>query len=131
MSSNIHSTAIVDKNADIHQSAIIGPYCIVGPNVKINKDTELKSNVIISGHTEIGSNCTIYPFSVIGNPPQDLKFKGEISQLVIGNNNVIREHVTMNPGTDGGGLLTKIGNNCLIMIGSHVAHDCILGNNIF
>ena len=130
MSSNIHSTAIVDKNADIHQSAIIGPYCIVGPNVKINKDTELKSNVIISGHTEIGSNCTIYPFSVIGNPPQDLKFKGEISQLVIGNKYVIREHVTMNPGTDGGGLLTKIGNNCLIMIGSHVAHDCILGNNI-
>ena len=130
MSNNFHSTSIVDENADIDKSVIIGPYCIIGPHVKIRKGTELKSNVIISGDTEIGECCIIYPFSVLGNPPQDLKFQGESSKLIIGNNNVIREHVTMNPGTDGGGLITKIGNNCLIMIGAHVAHDCILGNNI-
>ena len=130
MSYNFHSTSIVDENADIDKSVIIGPYCIIGPHVKIRKGTELKSNVIISGDTEIGECCIIYPFSVLGNPPQDLKFQGESSKLIIGNNNVIREHVTMNPGTDGGGLITKIGNNCLIMIGAHVAHDCILGNNI-
>ena len=130
MGKNIHNTAIVDKKAYIDESVIIGPYSIIGPNVKIKKNTILKSNVIIEGYTEIGENCIIYPFSVLGNPPQDLKFKGEKSKLVIGNNNVIREHTTMNPGTDGGGLITKVGNNCLIMVGAHVAHDCILGDNI-
>ena len=130
MNENIHSTSIIDSNAVIDNSVIIGPYCIIGPNVKIKKNTVLKSNVIINGHTEIGTDCTIYPFSVLGNTPQDLKFKGEVSKLIIGNNNVIREHVTMNPGTEGGGYLTKIGNNCLIMVGAHVAHDCLLGNNI-
>jgi len=127
---NIHHSAIVDKNAVIDSSVIIGPYCIIGPNVEIQKNTILKSNVIIEGHTEIGNNCSIYPFAVLGNPPQDLKYKGEMSKLIIGNNNVIREHVTMNPGTEGGGLVTKVGNNCLIMIGAHIAHDCILGDNI-
>ena len=130
MNENIHSTSIIDSNAVIDNSVIIGPYCIIGPNVKIKKNTVLKSNVIINGHTEIGTDCTIYPFSVLGNPPQDLKFKSAVSKLIIGNNNVIREHVTMNPGTEGGGYLTKIGNNCLIMVGAHVAHDCLLGNNI-
>jgi UDP-N-acetylglucosamine acyltransferase len=130
MNENIHNTSIIDSNAVIDNSVIIGPYCIIGPNVKIKKNTILKSNVIINGHTEIGTDCTIYPFTVLGNPPQDLKFKGEVSKLIIGNNNVIREHVTMNPGTEGGGYLTKIGNNCLIMVGAHVAHDCLLGNNI-
>ena len=130
MNENIHKTSIIDSYAVIDNSVIIGPYCIIGPNVKIKKNTILKSNVIINGHTEIGTDCTIYPFTVLGNPPQDLKFKGEVSKLIIGNNNVIREHVTMNPGTEGGGYLTKIGNNCLIMVGAHVAHDCLLGNNI-
>ena len=130
MNKNIHNTAIVDKDANIDDSVIIGPYSIIGPNVKIKKNTILKSNVVIDGHTEIGENCTIYPFSVLGNPPQDLKFKGEKSKLIIGSNNVIREHVTMNPGTEGGGLITKVGNDCLIMVGAHVAHDCILGDNI-
>ena len=127
---NIHDSAIVDKNAVIDSSVIIGPYCVIGPNVQIQKNTILKSNVIIEGYTEIGKNCSIYPFAVLGNPPQDLKYKGEMSKLIIGNNNVIREHATMNPGTEGGGLVTKIGNNCLIMIGAHVAHDCLLGDNI-
>ena len=128
--SNIHDSAIVDKNAVIDSSVIIGPYCVIGPNVQIQKNTILKSNVIIEGYTEIGKNCSIYPFAVLGNPPQDLKYKGEMSKLIIGNNNVIREHATMNPGTEGGGLVTKIGNNCLIMIGAQVAHDCLLGDNI-
>ena len=128
--SNIHDSAIVDKNAVIDSSVIIGPYCIIGPNVQIQKNTILKSNVIIEGYTEIGKNCSIYPFGVLGNPPLVLKYKGEKSKLIIGNNNVIREHATMNPGTEGGGLVTKIGNNCLIMIGAHIAHDCLLGDNI-
>ena len=127
---NIHSTAIVDPAANIASSVIVGPYSIIGPNVKIDENTELKSNVIISGHTSIGKSCVVYPFSVLGNPPQDLKFGGEKSDLVIGNFNVIREHVTMNPGTKGGGLVTKVGNNCLIMVGAHIAHDCIIGNNV-
>jgi UDP-N-acetylglucosamine acyltransferase len=100
MSDNIHSTSIIDSKAVIDSSVIIGPYCIIGPNVKIKRNTILKSNVIVNGHTEIGTDCKLYPFSVLGNPPQDLKFKGEISKLIIGNNNVIREHVTMNPGTE-------------------------------
>ena len=127
---NIHHTAIVNSNAEIDKSVIIGPYSIIGPNVKISQGTELKSNVIIDGHTSIGKSCKIYPFSVLGNPPQDLKFGGEKSDLIIGDNNIIREHVTMNPGTRGGGLVTKVGNNCLVMIGAHVAHDCIIGNNV-
>jgi len=127
---NIHPTAIIDPSAKLDSSVSVGAYSIIGPNVKIDKDTELKSNVIISGHTAIGKSCIIYPFSVLGNPPQDLKFSGEKSDLVIGDNNVIREHVTMNPGTKGGGLITKLGNNCLIMIGAHIAHDCMIGNNV-
>ena len=126
----IHHTSIIDTSADIADSVIIGPYCIIGANVKISEDTELKSNVIINGHTSIGKGCEVYPFSVLGNPPQDLKFGGEKSELIIGDNNIIREHVTMNPGTSGGGLVTQVGNNCLIMIGAHVAHDCIIGNNV-
>ena len=90
----------------------------------------LKANVYIDGNTEIGKNCTFYPFSSIGTNPQDLKYKGEKSRLKIGNNNIFREYVTVNPGTQGGGLLTKIGDNCLFMISSHVAHDCIIGDNV-
>ena len=126
----IHHTSIIDTSADIADTVIIGPYCIIGANVKISEDTELKSNVIINGHTSIGKGCEVYPFSVLGNPPQDLKFGGEKSELIIGDYNIIREHVTMNPGTSGGGLVTQVGNNCLIMIGAHVAHDCIIGNNV-
>ena len=126
----IHHTSIIDTSADIADTVIIGPYCIIGANVKISEDTELKSNVIINGHTSIGKGCEVYPFSVLGNPPQDLKFGGEKSELIIGDYNIIREHVTMNPGTSGGGLVTQVGNNCLIMIGVHVAHDCIIGNNV-
>jgi len=125
----IHSTAIIDPKAKISESVHIGPYCVIGPNVEINENTEIQSHVNISGHTKIGKGNKIYPFVSI-NDPQDLKYNGETTNLVIGDNNKIREYVTINPGTVGGGGKTIIGNNCLFMVSSHVAHDCQLGNNI-
>ena len=126
----IHKTAIVDKKAKISEEAIIGPYSIVGPHVEIYEGTEIQSHVNITGNTIIGSNTKIFPFASIGTNPQDLKYKGEQTKLEIGRNNIIREHVTINIGTDGGGGVTKIGNNNLIMIGAHIAHDCMVGNNV-
>jgi len=125
----IHSTAIIDSKAKISENVHIGPYCVIGPNVEINENTEIQSHVNISGHTKIGKGNKIYPFVSI-NDPQDLKYNGEPTNLVIGDNNKIREYVTINPGTVGGGGKTIIGNNCLLMVSSHVAHDCQLGNNI-
>ena len=125
----IHSTAIIDSKAKISENVHIGPYCVIGPNVEINENTEIQSHVNISGNTKIGKGNKIYPFVSI-NDPQDLKYNGETTDLVIGDNNKIREYVTINPGTVGGGGKTIIGNNCLFMVSSHVAHDCQLGNNI-
>ena len=126
----IHKTAIVDSKAKIPSSANIGPYCVVGPNVEIGENATIHSHVNISGNTKIGKGNKIYPFASIGNDPQDLKYNGEETKLIIGDNNKIREYVTINPGTEGGGGLTRIGNNCLFMISSHVAHDCYIGNNV-
>ena len=126
----IHKTAIVDSKAKISNSAKIGAYSVIGPNVEIGENTTIHSQVNISGNTKIGKNNQIYPFVAIGNDPQDLKYKGENTQLEIGNDNKIREYVTIHPGTVGGGGLTKIGNNCLFMISSHVAHDCNIANNV-
>ena len=126
----IHKTAIVDPKAKISANVNIGPYSIIGPNVEIGKDTDIISHVSIAGHTKIGKKNKIYPFSSIGNNPQDLKYNGEKSYLEIGDSNTIREYVSINPGTDGGGGLTKIGNNCLFMVSSHVAHDCVIGDNV-
>ena len=126
----IHKTAIIDSKAKISQSVDIGPYSIIGPNVEIEEGSNIQSHVNISGYTKIGKNNKIYPFASIGSNPQDLKYKGEKTLLVIGNNNVIREYVTANPGTSGGGGTTKIGDNNLLMIGAHIAHDCIIGNNV-
>ena len=126
----IHKTAIVDVKAKISSSVNIGPYCVIGPNVEIGDNVKIHSHVNISGNTIIGKNNKIYPFASIGNDPQDLKYNGEETKLIIGNNNKIREYVTINPGTEGGGGLTKIGNDCLFMISSHVAHDCQVGNNV-
>ncbi len=128
--SNIHPTAVIEDGAQIAASAIIGAYCVVGAHAKIGDQVELRSHVSISGDTEIGEGPVIYPFTSLGQPPQDLKFKGEASRLVIGKNNQIREHVTMNPGTEGGGLLTQVGDNCLFMVGAHVAHDCVVDNHV-
>ena len=126
----IHNTAIVDSKAKVASSVKIGPYTIIGPNVEIGEDVIIHPHVNISGNTKIGKGNKIYPFASIGNDPQDLKYNGEETKLIIGDNNKIREYVTINPGTEGGGGLTRIGNNCLFMISSHVAHDCYIGNNV-
>jgi len=126
----IHKTAIVDPKARISPTVKIGPFSIIGPNVEINDNTEIQSHVSIMGNTIIGKDNKIYSFSSIGNDPQDLKYRGEDTILEIGDNNKIREYVTINPGTQGGGGLTKIGNNCLFMVSSHIAHDCMVGNNV-
>ena len=125
----IDKTAIINKNAKIHSNVKIGPYTIIGPNVEIGENTEIQSHVSITGNTKIGKENKIYPFVSI-NDPQDLKYNDEETSLVIGNNNKIREYVTINPGTIGGGGKTIIGNNCLFMISSHIAHDCQVGNNV-
>lgn len=127
---DIHPTAIIEDGANIGSNVSIGPYCIIGPHVQIDNNVTLKSHIAIEGRTIIGKGTSIYPFVSLGSAPQDLKFYGEESRLVIGSNNVIREHVTMNPGTEGGGMETRVGNNCLFMTASHVAHDCIVGDNV-
>jgi UDP-N-acetylglucosamine acyltransferase len=128
--SSIHPTAIVAEGATLRTGVSIGPYCVIGPNVSLGDDVELVSHVSIGGHTSVGSGTKIYPFTSLGHPPQDLKYKGEPSRLEIGEYCVIREHVTMNPGTEGGGMLTKVGDRCLFMVGTHVAHDCRVGNQV-
>jgi len=126
----IHKTSIIDKNAKISKTAKIGPYSIIGSNVEIGDEVEIHSHANIVGNTKIGFGTKIFPFASIGTQPQDLKYRGEKNGLVIGKNNIIREYVTINPGTKVGGTITKIGNNCLFMISSHVAHDCQIGNNV-
>ena len=120
----------ISSNAKIHQSVKIGPFCYIGDNVIIQKNCELKSHVSIVGNTSIGENNIFYPFCSIGSEPQDLKFGNEKSFLIIGNKNIFRENVTANPGTLGGGLNTVIKHNCLFMVGSHIAHDCMIGSNV-
>ena len=126
----IHSTSIIDPKANISPKADIGAYTIIGPNVLIQDNVKIHAQVNISGNTIIGEGTEIYPFASIGNDPQDLKFNGEETKLTIGKNNKIREYVTINPGTVGGGGQTTIGDNCLFMISSHIAHDCFVGNNV-
>jgi len=126
----IHKTSIIDSKAKIASNVKIGPYSIIGPHVEIADDVVIQSHVNITGHTIIGKNNNIYPMASIGSDPQDLKYKGEKTTLIIGENNTIREHVTINTGTIQGGGVTKVGNNNLIMIGGHIAHDCTIGNNI-
>ncbi len=128
--SEIHPTAVIEDGAVIGDNVAIGPYCCVGGNVSLADGVRLSSHVVVAGLTAVGPNTHIYPFASVGHPPQDLKYKGELSRLEIGANNIIREHVTMNPGTAGGGLVTEVGNNCLFMVGSHVAHDCVVGNHV-
>lgn len=126
----IHKTAIIDSKALIGNNVKIGPYSIVGPDVEIGDDTIIHTHVNITGNTKIGKKNEIYPFCSIGTPPQDLKYKGEKNSLIIGDNNKLREYVNINPGTEQGGSITKIGNKNLFMVYCHVAHDCNLGDNI-
>ncbi|MBO9431545.1 acyl-ACP--UDP-N-acetylglucosamine O-acyltransferase [Sulfitobacter sp. KE29] len=128
--SNIHPSAVIEEGAQIDPSARVGPFCVVGPEVVLKADVELKSHVVVTGRTEVGAGTVIFSFAVIGEIPQDLKFKGEASRLVIGERNRIREHVTMNCGTEGGGGVTRVGDDGLFMAGCHIAHDAVVGNRV-
>jgi UDP-N-acetylglucosamine acyltransferase len=126
----IHSSSVINKKAKLARTVKIGPFCYIGPDVELSDNVELISNVHIEGNTKIGKGTKIFPFASIGTQPQDLKFKNEENSLLIGEQNIIREYVTINPGTEGGGSKTEIGNNCLFMISSHIAHDCKIGNDV-
>ncbi len=126
----IHKSSDIDPKAKIQKNVKIGPFCYIGPDVQLAENVELVSNVHIEGNTKIGKGTKVFPFASIGTQPQDLKYKGEKNSIEIGEDNIIREYVTINPGTYGGGSKTIIGNNCLFMISSHIAHDCKIGNNV-
>jgi UDP-N-acetylglucosamine acyltransferase len=126
----IHPSAVVEPGARVASSVRIGPFCLVGAEVELGEGVELVSHVAVAGRTFVGEATRIFPFASIGQQPQDLKYRGEASRLVIGKGNVIREHVTMNPGTEGGGMVTEIGDFCLFMVGVHVAHDCRIGSHV-
>ena len=128
--SQIHPTAIVAPGAELAGDVVIGPYCVIGREVRLGRRVSLRSHAVVDGRTTIGEGTRLFPFASIGLEPQDLKYRGEKSELVIGCNNTIREYVTMNPGTAGGGMVTRIGNDCLFMVGAHVAHDCQIGNHV-
>ena len=126
----IHPSAVISENATLGKDVKVGPFCVVGDHVTLGDGVELKSHVVVEGYTCVGAGTKIFPFASIGHAPQDLKYAGEKTTLEIGNNNVIREHVTMNPGTVTGNTKTVVGDNCLFMMGAHVAHDCIVGNHV-
>lgn len=126
----IHKSAIISDKAKIGKNVKIGPFCVIGDDVSIGDETELKSHVVIDGITTIGKNNVIFPFASIGHRPQDLKYKGEKSKVIIGDNNAIREYVTIQPGTQDDRMETRVGSNNLLMVGVHIAHDCIVGNNV-
>jgi UDP-N-acetylglucosamine acyltransferase len=128
--SQIHPTAIIASGARLAEDVAIGPYCVIGEHVVLAAGVSLKSHVVIDGRTTIGERTRIFPFASIGFETQDLKYKGEPSSLEIGHDNTIREHVTINPGTEGGGMVTRVGNHCLLMVGAHVAHDCQIGDHV-
>lgn len=130
MAPRIHPSAVVEDGARLGADVVIGPFCVVGPGVSLGDGVELVSHVSLAGLTEVEAGVKIYPFASIGHPPQDLKYRGEPSRVTIGARTVIREQVTINPGTAGGGMLTSIGEDCLIMVGAHVAHDCRVGNHV-
>jgi UDP-N-acetylglucosamine acyltransferase len=124
----IHETAVVDRNAELDKDVEIGPYSIVGAGVKIGKGTRVKAHVVIEGRTSLGEDNVVFQFASLGSIPQDLKYKGEASELIVGHRNIIREYVSLNPGTAGGGMVTRVGDDNLLMMHCHIAHDCILGN---
>jgi len=126
----VHPSAVIEEGAQLGEGCVIGPFCVVGPQVVLGDRVELKSHVVVTGDTVIGEETVIFPFAVIGEIPQDLKFQGEDTRLVIGARNRIREHVTMNPGTEGGGGITRVGDDGLFMAGCHVAHDSQIGDRV-
>ncbi|WOF73729.1 acyl-ACP--UDP-N-acetylglucosamine O-acyltransferase [Parvibaculaceae bacterium PLY_AMNH_Bact1] len=126
----VHETAIVDASAELASDVVVGPYSIIGPRVRLAESVKLHSHVVVDGKTSVGARTEIFPFASIGQPPQDLKYEGEESELIVGSDNMIREHVTMNSGTEGGGLVTEVGNNCAFLTGAHVGHDTKVGNGV-
>jgi UDP-N-acetylglucosamine acyltransferase len=126
----IHRTAVVAAGAVLAADCVVGPYCIVGEGVALGPGVRLHSHVVVEGRTTIGAHTRIFPFASIGFEPQDLKYRGEPSRLAIGCRNTIREYVTMSPGTVGGGMVTQVGDDCLFMVGAHVAHDCRIGDHV-
>lgn len=130
MSAVVHPSAIVEAGAELEDGVIVGPYCHIGQHVRLARGVELLSHVVVAGHTSIGADTRIFPFASIGHQPQDLKYHGEPSRLSIGERCQIRENVTVSPGTEGGGMETRIGSDCLLQTSSHVAHDCRIGNNV-
>ncbi len=125
----IHEKALVDARAELAADVEIGAYCVIGPKVKIGKGTRLKSHVVVEGNTTLGEGNVIFQFASVGSVPQDLKYRGEDSQLIIGDRNTVREFVSLNPGTAGGGMITRVGNHNLLMMYCHIAHDCVLGSH--
>lgn len=126
----IHPSAVIEDGARIAEDVRIGPFCFVGAGCVLESGVQLESHVVIAGHTTLGERVRVFPFTSLGHPPQDLKFKGEESRLEVGADTIVREHVTMNPGTEGGGMVTRVGSHCLIMTAAHVAHDCIVGDHV-
>ena len=126
----VHPTAIVDPQATLEEAVVVGPYTVIGPHVRVGAHTSLGAHCVLDGYTTVGAHCEIFTGAVIGSIPQDLKYEGEKSELLIGDRNRIREYVTINPGTKGGGGKTVIGSDCLLMAYSHVAHDCLIGNHV-
>ena len=127
---NVHATAVVESGARLGEGVRIGPYCVVGSEVSLGDGVELLSHVVVAGRTTIGARTKLFPFASIGHQPQDLKYKGEPSTLDVGSDCLIREGVTMNPGTEGGGMKTVVGDRCAFLANSHVGHDCFVGNNV-
>ncbi len=126
----VHASAVIEDGAVVSDGCVVGPFCVVGPKVILHTGVELKSHVVVTGDTDIGADTVVFSFSVFGEVPQDLKFGGEDTKLVIGERNCIREHVTMNSGTEGGGGVTRVGDDGLFMAGCHIAHDAQIGNNV-
>jgi UDP-N-acetylglucosamine acyltransferase len=127
---SVHPTAVIESGARIDPTVEIGPYCVIGPETVLGPHVVLHSHVVLAGDTEIGARTRIWPFASIGHQPQDLKFRGEKTRLVIGADCMIREHATLNPGTEAGGGLTRVGDRCLLMVGVHVGHDCLVGSDV-
>lgn len=130
MTTEIHPSSVVEPGAEIGENVQIGPFCYLGADIKLGDNSKLHAHIVLAGRTTLGADTEIFPFASIGHTPQDLKFEGEESRLVIGSGNKIREYVTMNPGTKAGGLVTCVGDNGLFMVGAHIAHDCQVGNHV-
>jgi len=127
---DIHPTAVVDPAAQLAADARVGPHCVVGPQVTLGESVVLHGHAVVEGRTRLARGCVVHPFAAVGTAPQDMKYQGEPSELLVGEGTVIREHVTVNTGTRGGGMMTRVGRGCLLMVGAHVAHDCQIGDGV-